>query len=174
MRRQRATPTAAMPRVSPSGDPLVSWPRCEGGPMRQSPSCSRRMAPRLRAAAGGDTPGRARTGRDLHHRGRRRELPRPSGGGAPGHDDAAGAQHERRHDPEHRGHRRLLQLHVPLPQPGLQQATRLGHRTGARGGSQTPGSKPGDRAPGGGQTAYVNTWALGPLAPGHTQTFPGA
>jgi hypothetical protein len=26
-------------------------------------------------------------------------------------------------------------------------------------------------APGGGQTAYVNTWALGPLAPGRTQTF---
>lgn len=26
-------------------------------------------------------------------------------------------------------------------------------------------------APGGGQTAYVNTWALGPLAPGHIQTF---
>ncbi len=26
-------------------------------------------------------------------------------------------------------------------------------------------------APGGGQTAYVNTWALGPLPPGHTQTF---
>ncbi|HEV3318662.1 MAG TPA: hypothetical protein VG053_02875 [Solirubrobacteraceae bacterium] len=25
--------------------------------------------------------------------------------------------------------------------------------------------------PGGSQTAYVNTWALGPLAPGHTQTF---
>ncbi|HEV3071359.1 MAG TPA: hypothetical protein VGY76_08045 [Solirubrobacteraceae bacterium] len=25
--------------------------------------------------------------------------------------------------------------------------------------------------PGGGQTAYVNTWALGPLAPGHTKTF---
>ncbi len=25
--------------------------------------------------------------------------------------------------------------------------------------------------PGGGQTAYVNTWALGPLAPGHSQTF---
>jgi len=25
--------------------------------------------------------------------------------------------------------------------------------------------------PGGGQTAYVNTWALGPLAPGHTQVF---
>jgi hypothetical protein len=25
--------------------------------------------------------------------------------------------------------------------------------------------------PGGGQTAYVNTWALGPLAPGATQTF---
>jgi hypothetical protein len=25
--------------------------------------------------------------------------------------------------------------------------------------------------PGGGQTAYVNTWALGPLAPGHTGTF---
>ena len=25
--------------------------------------------------------------------------------------------------------------------------------------------------PGGGQTAYVNTWALGPLAPGHTATF---
>jgi hypothetical protein len=25
--------------------------------------------------------------------------------------------------------------------------------------------------PGGGQTAYVNTWALGPLAAGHTQTF---
>lgn len=25
--------------------------------------------------------------------------------------------------------------------------------------------------PGGGQTAYVNTWALGPLAPKHTQTF---
>jgi hypothetical protein len=25
--------------------------------------------------------------------------------------------------------------------------------------------------PGGGQTAYVNTWALGPLAPNHTQTF---
>ncbi len=25
--------------------------------------------------------------------------------------------------------------------------------------------------PGGGQTAYVNTWALGSLAPGHTQTF---
>jgi len=25
--------------------------------------------------------------------------------------------------------------------------------------------------PGGGQTAYVNTWALGPLAPGRTQTF---
>jgi hypothetical protein len=25
--------------------------------------------------------------------------------------------------------------------------------------------------PGGGQTAYVNTWALGPLAPAHTQTF---
>jgi hypothetical protein len=25
--------------------------------------------------------------------------------------------------------------------------------------------------PGGGQTAYVNTWALGPLAPGSTQTF---
>jgi hypothetical protein len=25
--------------------------------------------------------------------------------------------------------------------------------------------------PGGGQTAYVNTWALGPLAPGQTQTF---
>ena len=25
--------------------------------------------------------------------------------------------------------------------------------------------------PGGGQTAYVSTWALGPLAPGHTQTF---
>jgi hypothetical protein len=25
--------------------------------------------------------------------------------------------------------------------------------------------------PGGGQTAYVNTWALGALAPGHTQTF---
>ena len=24
---------------------------------------------------------------------------------------------------------------------------------------------------GGSQTAYVNTWALGPLAPGHTQTF---
>jgi hypothetical protein len=26
-------------------------------------------------------------------------------------------------------------------------------------------------APGGGQTAYVNTWALGRLAPGHTATF---
>jgi hypothetical protein len=25
--------------------------------------------------------------------------------------------------------------------------------------------------PGSGQTAYVNTWALGPLAPGHTQMF---
>jgi hypothetical protein len=25
--------------------------------------------------------------------------------------------------------------------------------------------------PGGGQTAYVNTWALGPLASGHTRTF---
>jgi hypothetical protein len=25
--------------------------------------------------------------------------------------------------------------------------------------------------PGGGQTAYVNTWALGPLAAGHTRTF---
>jgi hypothetical protein len=25
--------------------------------------------------------------------------------------------------------------------------------------------------PGGASTAYVNTWALGPLAPGHTQTF---
>jgi hypothetical protein len=25
--------------------------------------------------------------------------------------------------------------------------------------------------PGGGQTNYVSTWALGPLAPGHTQTF---
>jgi hypothetical protein len=25
--------------------------------------------------------------------------------------------------------------------------------------------------PGGGQTAYLNTWALGPLAPGHTSTF---
>jgi hypothetical protein len=25
--------------------------------------------------------------------------------------------------------------------------------------------------PGGGQTAYVNTWALGPLAPGRTSTF---
>jgi hypothetical protein len=25
--------------------------------------------------------------------------------------------------------------------------------------------------PGGGQTAYVNTWALGSLAPGHTRTF---
>jgi hypothetical protein len=25
--------------------------------------------------------------------------------------------------------------------------------------------------PGGGQTVYVNTWALGPLAPGHTSTF---
>jgi hypothetical protein len=25
--------------------------------------------------------------------------------------------------------------------------------------------------PGGGQTAYVNTWALGPLAPGSSQTF---
>jgi hypothetical protein len=25
--------------------------------------------------------------------------------------------------------------------------------------------------PGGGQTAYVNTWALGPLGPGHTRTF---
>jgi hypothetical protein len=25
--------------------------------------------------------------------------------------------------------------------------------------------------PGGGQTVYVSTWALGPLAPGHTQTF---
>lgn len=25
--------------------------------------------------------------------------------------------------------------------------------------------------PGGGQTAYVNTWALGPLAPGETRTF---
>ncbi|HYM55229.1 MAG TPA: hypothetical protein VES97_07685 [Solirubrobacteraceae bacterium] len=25
--------------------------------------------------------------------------------------------------------------------------------------------------PGGGQTAYVNTWALGPLAPGQTRTF---
>jgi hypothetical protein len=25
--------------------------------------------------------------------------------------------------------------------------------------------------PGGGQTAYFNTWALGPLAPGHTATF---
>jgi hypothetical protein len=25
--------------------------------------------------------------------------------------------------------------------------------------------------PGGGQTAYVNTWALGPLAPGQTSTF---
>jgi hypothetical protein len=25
--------------------------------------------------------------------------------------------------------------------------------------------------PGGGQTAYVNTWALGPLAPGKTRTF---
>jgi hypothetical protein len=25
--------------------------------------------------------------------------------------------------------------------------------------------------PGGGQTAYLNTWALGPLAAGHTQTF---
>ena len=26
-------------------------------------------------------------------------------------------------------------------------------------------------APGGGQTAYVNTWALGPLAPGETRAF---
>lgn len=25
--------------------------------------------------------------------------------------------------------------------------------------------------PGGGQTAYINTWALGPLAPGHVQSF---
>lgn len=41
-----------------------------------------------------------------------------------------------------------------------------------------PGAVPKERVqseeispPGGGQTAYVNTWALGPLAPGHTRTF---
>lgn len=43
---------------------------------------------------------------------------------------------------------------------------------------QGPGAIPGRPVqsqaispPGGGQTAYVNTWALGPLAPGHTATF---
>jgi hypothetical protein len=43
------------------------------------------------------------------------------------------------------------------------------------GGPGTPAKEPVQSQavspPGGGQTAYVNTWALGPLAPGRTQTF---
>jgi hypothetical protein len=42
-------------------------------------------------------------------------------------------------------------------------------------GPGTPPSRPVQSQaispPGGGQTAYVNTWALGPLAPKHTQVF---
>ena len=58
-----------------------------------------------------------------------------------------------------------------LPRTRRQQAPDLGDRSGSRGDPQASGPDS-DRQPGGGsQTAYVNTWALGPLAPGHTQTF---
>lgn len=36
---------------------------------------------------------------------------------------------------------------------------------------QRPAQSQAVSPPGGGQTVYVNTWALGPLAPKHTQTF---
>ena len=69
------------------------------------------------------------------------------------------------HDAERGGDRRLLQLRRKLPRTGRQQAPGLGRRTGARRGSPSaPVQSQEVSPPGGGQTAYVNTWALGPLA----------
>ena len=71
-----------------------------------------------------------------------------------------------RDDPEHRDHRRLLQLRLELRRAGRQQAADLGDRTWARRESQPAGRNAGSQHAGSGaQTSYLNTWALGALAP---------
>ena len=83
-----------------------------------------------------------------------------------------GAQRGRQDDPERRGHASTPST-TPKTIPNWPPTSaRCGSSNGAR--ERRPAGPCRARRsarPGGGQTAYVNTWALGPLAPGRTQTF---
>ena len=170
MRWRRATPTDRhMPaRRAP---PLVSCPRCEGVSYVHRGLARQRLRGAHRRLWWRNTSGRARTGCDLHRRGRPSELPRRAGGRAPGHAGAGGAQHEHGHDSERRGHDRLVQLCIQLARTGLEQATDLGDRTGPRRGSQTPGAEPGHQPTGGRPDRLREHLGAGPLPPGATRTF---
>ena len=70
------------------------------------------------------------------------------------------------------GDGRLVQLRVELPGTGREQKADLGDRTRpGRAGAARPCRRQEVSIPGGGQTAYVNTWALGVLPAHRTATF---
>ena len=99
------------------------------------------------------------------------EFPRQAGDRARRALHVGGAQRRCAHDPQYRGDTRLLLLHEHLSKTGREQATCLDreHRPGKVATSppvQTEEVNP----PGGGETAFVNTWALGALAP-HASRF---
>ena len=132
--------------------------------------------------------GRARTPASRAASSRSRSRPRPSPSPAPGRARPPGAGVRNtgsQDDPEHRGHD--LQRHLRLSrargrgdrrgglrpsdsdQPGLANPSRpiwIVDRPPGR-VQRVPAQLPdGSGSPGGAVTAYSNTWALGPLAPG--------
>ena len=73
--------------------------------------------------------------------------------------------------PERRRYARLPAVRRKLSRTLGQQTPDLGRRTGTGSDRQPPVQTEEVASPGGGETAYVNTWALGPLASGAVKTF---
>ena len=156
--------------------PLVSWPRCEG---ESSPSWSL-LAQRLAlaalcspAVAAASAPGRARTERDLHRRRSSRLASRPCRRSrARAALELAVRNTEHAHDAERRGHDRLVRLHQHYPELASSKRPIWVVEQGPGTIPKRPVQSQEISPPGGGQTAYVNTWALGPLAPGRHADVP--
>ena len=122
------------------------------------PDCRRRL--RRRRA-----PGRERAERQLRRRGRQRDVPREAEAGAKLRARDHRAQPGRRGRPERRGDRRGPRLPRDAARTWPTPSARSSRSTACR--ARSAGSpRPRTPRPLGCDTAYVNTWACGPLKPG--------
>ena len=100
----------------------------------------------------------------------RARFPRMQAIARPAKFELRRAQHRHEHGAERGGDGRLVRLHLQLSPNWPPTSARSGRSNGAPDRSPNPPVESQEVSPpGGGQTAYVNTWALGPLAPGQTR-----
>ncbi len=118
-------------------------------------------------------PGRERARGELQGRGHAPVLPQAAAARAGVRARGRRAQRRRGDDPERRGHRAWLQLRRRLRRGSASCRTRAARRFAVNGVNVDIGGFPEvkDATPKGCDTAYVDTWACGPLKPGREKTF---